>query len=493
MKLTCLILLLFGAGVAVRAQVPLPPKYPRSHLLVDTLTVFTSRMRKVYDDSTLKTGERLFSPDYYNQFFSKWLSYVNFAKDGYPDGNSVLLAPSSSSTRLRTTLARKMSNVVFNAGAEANFNNNIANVFTKKDVTSATSFFSSFSILPNMSRKIRYDVDRGSQNDIDKLVLLDKILASAQKRYQVDYPVDSVAYTQLWDSVTAIKQAGKTPSPKLLVDYYAARDKLSAYGFNENEGFYDAGFFRARIKAVKDSIQQVFDSIALNNDAIVNFKFSWFSGSFTYTRNDYTTYNGNAPFTKRIGDVPFDSLAFNAGFNFLFERTEKYQDHHGTNFWDKKWLRSVYFTANYNVARDVNYAHLNSVNVLGTQTVPGGTDTAYLLQSQNKAINITNIPKVTGWLHTFSVKTIVVLTKSELMGFDVGFNAGYGKLVQPIYSGQLGVLFRFTDSQNQKSKVNFELFLQLPDMADSQHSGQSTWDRKVVGINASIPFNKLFF
>jgi hypothetical protein len=493
MKLICFVLFLLSAVLSVQGQIPLPAKYARSSLLIDSLETFTGRIRKIYDDPELKNGEKLLSPAYYNQFFSKWLSYVNFAKDGYPDGNSVLLAPNSSSTRLRTTLARKMSNVVFNAGAEANFNSNIANVFSKKDVSSATSFFSSFSILPNMSKKIHFDTDRGSQNDIDKLVLLDKIVASAKKRYQTDYAVDSAGYAQLLDSVNAIKAAGKTPSPKLLVDYYTARDKLRSYGINENIGFYDAGFFRSRIQGLKDSIQQVFDSIALNNDAIINFKFSWFSGSFTYTRNDYTTYNGNVPFPKRIGDVPFDSLAFNAGFNFLFERTEKYQDHAGQSFLDRKWLRSFYFTANYNVARDLNYAHMSQVNILGTQTVPGGTDSAYLLQSQTKGINITNKPQVSSWLHTFSVKTIIVLTKSNLMGFDLGFNAGYGKLVQPIYTSQLGVLFRFADSQTQKSTVNFELFLQLPDVADSQHSGQSTWDRKVVGINASIPFSKLFF
>lgn len=493
MKLICIFSILLLTGLSTWAQIPLPSKYSRSNLLVDTLEAFTAGVKKVYNNSKLINGEKLFSPTYYNQFFSRWLSYVNFAKDGYPDGNSVLLAPNSSSTRLRTTLAEKASNVVFNAGAEANFADNIANIFSKKDVTSSTSFFSSFSILPNVSRKITYDRDRGMQNDLDKLVLLDKIVASAKNRYQTSYTADSIVYAKLWDSVSAIKKAGKIPTPNMLVDFYSARDKLQAYGFNENEGFYDAGFFRSRIKALKDSIQQVFDSIALNNDAIANFRFGWFSGSFTYTRNNYTTYNGDLPFAKRIGAVPFDSLAFNVGFNFLFERTEKYQAFPGTGFLNKSWLRSLYFTANYNVARDLNYAHLTQVNLLGTQTIPAGTDSTYLLQSQTKGVNITNIPKISSWLHTFSFKTIVVLTQTALMGFDLAFNAGYGKLVQPIYTSQFGVLFRFTDSQNQKSKVNFELFLQLPDMADSQHSGTTTWDRKVVGINASIPFNKLFF
>ena len=131
-----------------------------------------------------------------------------------------------------------------------------------------------------------------------------------------------------------------------------------------------------------------------------------------------------APFKKRIGDVPFDSLAFNVGFNYLFDRNEKYQNFAGTGFLDRKWLRSFYFTVNYNLARDLNYAHLAPVNVTTTQNIASGTtDTSYQLQSQAKAVNITNIPKLTSWLHTFSAKTVIVFTRSSVLGWDLAFGA----------------------------------------------------------------------
>lgn len=493
MKLVCSAMLLVLASTA-RAQMPLPPKYADAHRLVDSLRQFTGRLRAVYEDSSLQHGDKLLSKAYFDKFFSKWLSYVNVAKDGYPDGNSVLLAPNSAATRLRTTLASKLNNVIVNAGAEANFANNIANVITKRDVNAATSFFSSVSFLPKMSRKIAYDANRGPQNDSDKIELLEKFLLSAEKKYDTDYTVDSTSFQHLRDTVAVIKNAGGAPQPKLLLDYYAARDKLRGYGFNENQGFYDAGFLKTRIQSMKDSVQRVLDSIELNNDAIMHFGFDWFTGSFTYTHNDYTTYNGAAPFQSRIGDLPFDSLAFNVGFNYLFDRNQQYQNFAGTSFLDKKWLRSFFFAVNYNLARDLNYAHLTPVNVVTTQNITSGaTDSSYQLQSQAKAVNITKIPKLTGWLHTFSAKTVVVFSKSSLMGWDLAFSAGYGKLVQPIYTAQVGAIFRFADSQSQKSTCNFELFLRLPDMADSQGTGQSAWQRKIIGINASIPFGKLFF
>ena len=474
----------------------LPSTYNRSYIFINRLQQFSDSLNAVYRNPDMQHGLKIQSPAYFDAFFSKWLAYVNFAKDGYPDGNSVLVAPTSSSTLLRATLAHKGRNIVYNAGTQLNFSNNIANVISKNDVTSNTTFFASCSILPSNTRFIQFDPFRAKHNDLDKIILLDNFVASVRKKYQADYSADSVKYHQLLDSVQHAGGDSLAPAG-MLADYYASVKKLRSYGFNEEPG-YESANMNTKIKSIEDSLKQVIDSLELSNDAIHDFKFGWFSGSFAYTRNDYNTYNGNAPFPKRINDVYFDSLAFNVGYNFLFERTTTNQESPGSYFLDKPNLRSVYFTINYNIARDVNYAHITPVSLLTTQNISnpnttGPVDTIYQLQSQTKGINITNKPEIDGLLHTFSAKLVTVLANSSFMGFDLSFSASYGKLIQPIYSTQVGMLFRFSDSQTQKTKVNFELFLQLNDFVDSQHSGLSTWQRKVVGINVSIPFSKLFF
>jgi hypothetical protein len=499
MRYFWLIILLF-AGHVLHSQVLLGPNHYDSKKFIDSLRIYADKLAAVYKSKSLRNGLTLLSDKSYDAFFSKWLAYVNFSKDGYPDGNSVLVAPNSASTRLRTTLAYKGNDIVYNAGTEVNFSNNIGNVLSKSDVTANTTFFGSVGILPKLktSRKIFYDVDRAGQNDSDKIELLDKFMANVQKRYGSDYKDDTAKYNRTLDSVRQAGGFSRAPAP-LLVDYYATLEKARSYGFNENAAYYMAmGHKNARIESLKDSIKLVLDSLETANDAIQIFQFSWFNGSFAYTRNDYTTYNGNALFAKRVTDVFFDSLAFNLGFNFLFERTLQRGTRGGSSFLDRSWLRSFYLTANYNVARDINYAHMTATNIFTTQNISdpnntGPIDTVYQLQSQTKGINITNKPKVTGWAHTFSTKAFVILANSSLMGFDVALSGSYGRLIEPVYSAQVGILFRFADSQTQKTKVNFELFLQLNDWGDSQQSGLSTWQRKVVGINASIPFNKLFF
>jgi hypothetical protein len=55
------------------------------------------------------------------------------------------------------------------------------------------------------------------------------------------------------------------------------------------------------------------------------------------------------------------------------------------------------------------------------------------------------------------------------------------------------ITFRVLNSTDQKSKVNFEIFMTLSDWNDSQATGKSAWQRKAIGLNTTIPFNKIFF
>jgi hypothetical protein len=62
------------------------------------------------------------------------------------------------------------------------------------------------------------------------------------------------------------------------------------------------------------------------------------------------------------------------------------------------------------------------------------------------------------------------------------------------FNSRFGLLFRFMDSSDQKSKVNFEVFLALTDFNNINKSKKDdVWDRRTIGISASVPFQKVFF
>src|ERR1700733_3551469 len=108
MKNFVIIVLFLMARHAAFSQELLPLKNTLySNEFIDTVVTFGKDLRTRYQDTALTDGENIETQGYFDSFFSKWLSYVNFAKDGYPDGNSVLVAPSSASTLGRVTLAHK--------------------------------------------------------------------------------------------------------------------------------------------------------------------------------------------------------------------------------------------------------------------------------------------------------------------------------------------------------------------------------------------------
>jgi hypothetical protein len=96
MKYIVVLVVMLLAGRIGFSQDSLPGKYPAWHMYIDSLQSFTDSFLTMYRNEDLTKGRRIMTDAYYNAFFSRWLAYVNFAKDGYPDGNSALVAPSSS-------------------------------------------------------------------------------------------------------------------------------------------------------------------------------------------------------------------------------------------------------------------------------------------------------------------------------------------------------------------------------------------------------------
>jgi hypothetical protein len=86
-----------------------------------------------------------------------------------------------------------------------------------------------------------------------------------------------------------------------------------------------------------------------------------------------------------------------------------------------------------------------------------------------------------------------MLGQNQFFGINATAAGEFAHTRQPVFNTHIGLLFHFLDASDEKSYVNFELFLAFSDMTDTAEKGKSVWQRKTVGITAAVPFQKVFF
>jgi hypothetical protein len=464
------------------------------------------KMVNPYADSIVRNYEKAISnrkdtftlmpKPYFDIFFNRYFSYLSYNKIGLPDGNSATIQPTTNSTVLQANLAYKTTYTIYNFGLQTNFSNNIGNAISGTDVTSATSIFTNIIFLKKKSLLLGFNPNKATKNNYDKISKIKLFTSNLNTYYTVSYKNDTSAYTSAkknLDSLIAVQQKNYTDSNyykilKSVNDFNTIAAKVRSYGLNYACPTYTVDQLYNDISdKIKDSLKTIIDTMEVYNDAWTQFHFSWFSGGAKYTRQQYATYDSTLKFANRIGSVNFDNWAFTLAFNYVSDFSDYYIKWRG-----HKGVQAFYFTANYSLANDLNYAYLSPLNTLSYKSIVNN-DSVLQFQSASTVRDISNKPKKIDWLHTFGLQTTFVLSNSPLIGFDASLLGGYSKFSVPNYTGKFGLLFRYINSDDQKSKVNFEIFLQLNDWEDSKHSGKSTWQRKSIGISTTIPFNKLFF
>jgi len=427
---------------------------------------------------------------------TKYFSYVVTNKAGLPDGNSVSIQPTSNSTSVQANLSYKNNHTIYNAGIKADYNDNVANLFSGKDVTGNTTFYTNISFLSLGSRSIFYDPILACNYNDARINKIHQFMTDLYVKYKANYVQDSTAYEHAVNEYNylafQLRQNGpdslKTKLMVLKQAAQAAAAKLKTYGLNEQDDVYTINRIQDdMIQQLKDSIGTIMDTMDINNNAWNSFHFGWFSGGISYTQQQFKTYDSTLAFSKRINDMSFNNVSATISFNFIKQLSERFAK------WKKKTtLQSWYASGSYTVGNAVNYASLDTSKVALIHEVRGN-DSVYQFQTENSVRDITGIPKQVSWSHTFAIQSTFELTHSNFMGFTTAVSTKISPFASPVYSGTIGLLFRFINSDSQQSKVNFQLFLQLNDWGDSKATGKSTWQRKVIGFNTAIPFSNLFF
>ncbi|MEJ0102752.1 MAG: hypothetical protein WDO19_09445 [Bacteroidota bacterium] len=217
------------------------------------------------------------------------------------------------------------------------------------------------------------------------------------------------------------------------------------------------------------------------------YKLSWFSGGITYTRDAYTTYDNTLSLSKRFGSKEFDSWGLKVTYNWYQEKSQ-----------NKGLVRAWYANISYAPSLLNSYSDINAQDILKNVVAANVVDTTYIFQTSKKAKDISNIPYTTSWAHSFSSAFTVMFFEKKNVGINLLFQSQVSKISKPIFNSRAGFIFSLNNSdydpedKKSKVKVNFELFLQFPDMSDTGQSGKSVWQKRVIGISTNIPFNKIF-
>jgi hypothetical protein len=457
---------------------------------------YTDSLLTMYNSAQFSGGYVLMTKPHFDMFINKYFSYLSTSTVGLPNGNSISLQPTTNSTRLEGNISHKSTYTIYNVGVKADFSNNIANLFSAKDVTGNTSFYANISFLNTGKSLIEFNANTAQSFNDKKAFTVQNYNSSLLIKYGISYANDSLTYYKIkhrLDSIIAVQQAVATDSNAYKIvltrdSMYTAMTKLAAYSLNERDAYYSVeGHMDDITKQLTDSIQAIVDTMEVNNPAWISFKFCWFSAGLTYTRPQYKTYNQALAFVSRLDDLTFNNTALTLGYNSIFQRSDSY-----LNVMKKRFLKALYVNAAYTIANDLNFSHIDPQDFQAI-TRADSSNTSYQFQETAKVLDISGKTKQVDWMHTLGLQTTWVIARGNFMGINTGLTGTYSKFAKPNYFGKLGFLFRFLNSVDQKSIINFELFLSLPDWEDSKGKGTSTWQRKSVGINATVPFNKLFF
>jgi hypothetical protein len=444
----------------------------------DSVSSFLNKKVIEFNALAAETDKKLISNSSFSKYFDKYFTYLSFDKEGIPQGNSASLKTSSNDTKLNLNLSYKRNGLIFSSGADLNLSNNIANIISGKDVVGNSTIYFNFSALNPYKRKIKFWTDTAKYLSKKRKILYEE--------FNEQNEVYFLKYKALLERLKVINDAIASEKSSVSINNKKVNEL-----FDEKEKI-EKILEKSNLSAeVNDAAKVITDSFSIRQYELETkgpiwnaLSIGWFSGGLSYTKEQLVTYDGALFYNNRISDFLFDKWAINLSYNYVHE--------YGPSFKKFKTLKSLYLNFNYKSAKDNNYSSVDEKAYSVTRLYVSN-DSLFEIKEEKKVRNITGLKLKSNWSHTFGTQMTFIFSKSNFWGINVAGSTTISSFDNPLFNSKLGVLFRFIDVADEKSKVNFELFLQLNDLADSKDSGKAAWDRKTIGISATVPFNKIFF
>lgn len=467
-------------------------------IISDSVDSFVKRKKEtiVYDSSK----GRYFSYDAYNRFFDRYFTLVNYEKETFTDGNSAALQLSENDTRLNLTLSKKEHNSILTFGTQLSVTDKSGTIFSGKKPTSGTQFFINHSVLLTKQRSLNFDDDFMESNYrnrrfvwdslYDKYVLDNPMILPVlvSKIKKADLKVDS-----LKQRLQQLEALNKNIDSKIsesvieckaqLVEAVAEKGKLS----NQLQSLGITKPLSIMIKDIKKGAEDAGIQKELSAQGVNVFTMHWLSTGLSYKRENYATYDSTLDFSKRIAEKAFDRWEFKSAYNVFWQRTDQWIERNRY-----KGFNSLFGSVSYSIGNNNNFSTVSESNLNIIKTV-SSNDTTYQFSTSQKLRDVTGKLFKRSWLHKIGMQGTGMLGKKQFGGINVIANSEFTNKQEPIFNVRLGGLFRFIDSYDEKSKVNFEIFIAFNDLTDVVGEGKSVWQRKQIGIAATVPFGKVFF
>lgn len=439
-------------------------------------------------------SEVIITSESYKRYIDKYFTYLSYNRGTLPTGTTATMELADKETQLNLSLSKKMTGkngriLLATAGMRAKIDDNISEIFSGSKLNTGTSFFANFAFMPKNARgKLKIVTDKYDENGnhTDVLKSINDARKNLRKAYCKRYSAEFLAkYKCLLDRLMELRSKKLTEdcADKLSIinDIEAIEKKLADAGLSSKSA-------EELTKSVLDAYQDELYEIETENEAWLSMHVFWISGGINYAYDAYTTYDDSKPLSNRFGSQNFESVGLKLTANWFKDK-----------FNAGGAVRSRYFNISYEPKRTNSFESLSSVDVLNLINHGSNADTFVYFMNNKKPKDITGVEYKTSWMHNFSSTYTIMLGEKRNFGFNFNGLVQISPLSAPIYNAHAGLLLSLKNTdydptdKDSKAKVNFEIFLRLPDMTDVAKSGNTVWQNRVIGINTSIPFNKIFF
>lgn len=467
--------------------------------LRNRVRTYVEEMRmEVTQDSN---ASRLLSKDAFRQYMRQHFTLINYDRETFTEGNSAALKISDDKTSLNLALSHQRNGLIVTVGTALNIKDNSGTLFTGSTPTTGTQFninfsglFSSFVKKPFFwAQKIYYDDDVRLLNYSVRRALADSLntvyvlrnpnlIGPLRRRLIVQ---DSTIRSNLSQLAHARSQGLDTIRIQTILT--TAIDEREKVMTEIKKLPYSGGGPELFEKLKKETDQKRINK-EIGTEGVTVFQMLWGSIGGSYRRDNYKTYDTLRAVSKRAGEQPFDGWSLVLGTHYYFQRTPMW-----IAFSGNRVFNSIYFGLTYSMAGSNSFAGLdeNNYSVIKAAT---SKDTVFQISTSDKLRNTTGKEFSRFLVHKVGVQFTGMIGTKQFFGLNVSGSIESSSPKGTTYNSRLGLLFRFIDSADQKSKVNFEVFLALDDFENVNKSKVSAvWDRRQIGISASVPFRKVFF
>jgi hypothetical protein len=447
----------------------------------------------------------------YAYYINKTFTLLNFEGLNFNNGNAASLKFEDGDTRLNLNVSAKSSTRIFTVGTALNVTDKSGVIFSGTKPTSGTEFSINFSqLIPNNKlgfyESVKKTIPYLRTNTLDSIVNLHAIQNPAQYDTAIaklkEVETKLVVNRQKYDSLIVRIDSFKNQTPGLAT-IQQAKDRLQRV----SEEYITLNAEKQKAVAALKLLQSVNSKVVeanriidsakaadmytmLNAGGIESTSLQWLSMGLSYKRLSYKTYNSNEVFDKRIGTNDFNNWRFNLGYNYYWGRSKQDLDRDKTT--GSSIITSNYLNIAYSLATTNTYDELDEENI-NVIRQSSSNDTIYQLISSSKNRNITGVDYEKRIKHSVGIQWATSFGKAQFLGTNIIYTNDFSHGLKPVFNAHAGLLFHFKSVEDEKTKVNFEIFLSLKDMSDIRDKGGSVWKRKEIGVAATVPFSKVFF